>query len=65
MKRSLTSPFHAPLSCSYDSEYQGIYDPSYETTIAFLDEEYLDEEEVELGWDDFYPTPDSSGIGRA
>ncbi len=55
------------LDCSYSSEYQSMYEPGYDTLFIFVDEEdeYYEDEFADDYWVDIFPTPDSSGIGRA
>lgn len=53
-----------PLSCTYSSEYQAIYEPSYNIAFVFVDEDEYESFSDE-DWDDVCPLPNPSGIGRA
>ena len=54
-----------PLLCTYSTEYEAIYEPSYDPVFFYNEEDDEYEDFFEEVWDDFYPLPDSSGIGRA
>ncbi|MBM3893920.1 hypothetical protein FJ365_06020 [Candidatus Dependentiae bacterium] len=53
-----------PLLCTYSTEYEAIYEPSYDPVFFYAEEDEYEEYYEEV-WDDFFRLPDSSGIGHA